>query len=213
MNIKFKFAQIALLVLTTSLSLSSAAAEPGFLVGLMLGPGRTAKPKDDTTTTSTNSRSQIGARLYIGYQFNNYTGIESGLTYFSTVNKQDSEGDEPKPSGNKSRGSFDITAKGMVPMTPYFDLFGKLGMAATNSSKTGAINSNIDGTCNQTIGNVTFCPTASIGLSYNINQSVVADLSANRIIFSGSSSVKYQDFYAIGISYHIVDVYCGQFLC
>ena len=39
----------------------------------------------------------------------------------------------------------------------------------------------------------------------------VVDVSFNRVMAGGIA--KNVDFYALGLSYHFVDVYCGQFLC
>ncbi len=56
-----------------------------------------------------------------------------------------------------------------------------------------------------------FAPVYSVGASYDIDQSWVIDASLNGI--SVGNSIGNLVFYAIGISYHFTDKYCGQFLC
>lgn len=54
-------------------------------------------------------------------------------------------------------------------------------------------------------------PAFAIGASYDLNQSWQVDVSWTRY-FVGSQ-IKSMNLYALGLSYHFVDVYCGSFLC
>ncbi len=54
-------------------------------------------------------------------------------------------------------------------------------------------------------------PAFAIGASYDLNQSWQMDISWTRYFIG--SQVKNMNLYALGLSYHFVDVYCGSFLC
>lgn len=54
-------------------------------------------------------------------------------------------------------------------------------------------------------------PAFAIGASYDLNQSWQMDISWTRY-FVGSQ-INNMNLYALGLSYHFVDVYCGSFLC
>ena len=53
-------------------------------------------------------------------------------------------------------------------------------------------------------------PEIGFGVSYSFS-SLTVDISTNRI--SGNSDLEGINFTALGITYQIVDKYCGQFLC
>jgi hypothetical protein len=56
-----------------------------------------------------------------------------------------------------------------------------------------------------------FRPLIGIGVSYDLSQNWVADFSGTRV--TKGSGILSADFFSLGISYHVVDEYCGQFLC
>jgi opacity protein-like surface antigen len=54
-------------------------------------------------------------------------------------------------------------------------------------------------------------PTFSVGITYDINPNWQTDFSWTRILVG--DAVKNVNYLALGLSYHFVDLYCGQFLC
>jgi hypothetical protein len=54
-------------------------------------------------------------------------------------------------------------------------------------------------------------PTFTIGAGYDFTQNWVMDFSAMTLLVGGN--IKSVTMYALGLSYHFVDRYCGQFLC
>lgn len=136
----------------------------------------------------------------------------------------------------------DLSGKFAMPIK-WFDVYFKAGIALTYQTVSGglaapqtktAICSNCNGTncpipsCPSGEGTTTgttktytacgdstyitkFNPIFSIGASYDITQSWVVDFSYTKLMTSGPANSI--EFMALGIAYHFVDVYCGQFLC
>ncbi len=153
----------------------------------------------------------IGERLYFGIQMNRYAGFEIGATNYapSVYDPKIPESFEPAIRAY----ALDISAKGMYSLYN-FTIFGKIGGAGTRQTATGALtNVSLHGVkLNQVPkssngGHV----IAAVGASFDINANWAFDLTASRI-FKGSN-FKEATFYGLGVSYHWVDLYCGQFLC
>jgi hypothetical protein len=198
------------------MGLVSTAAEatgPGAYVGLQFGQ---TKLDNDPYIVATGAvppfavaeptNTGIGERLFFGIQMNRYAGFEMGLTNYAP-----SVYDPDVPNSNQPAirvYSFDIVGKGMYSLSS-FTLFGKLGGAGVRQTISGAL---ADVPLNQlskasNSGHV----MAAVGVSFDLNPSWVLDITASRI-FKGSNFAQ-ADFYGLGISYHWVDLYCGQFLC
>lgn len=153
----------------------------------------------------------IGERLYFGVQMNRYAGFEIGATNYAPSVYDPKIPESFAPAIRTY--ALDISAKGMYSLYN-FTVFGKIGGAGTRQTATGALtNVNLHGVkLNQVPkssngGHV----IAAVGVSFDINANWVMDLSASRI-FKGSN-FKEATFYGLGVSYHWVDLYCGQFLC
>ena len=58
---------------------------------------------------------------------------------------------------------------------------------------------------------VTMRPLFGGGLSFNFTPNIMVELTASRITSGGV--VPNSDLISIGLSYHAVDLYCGQFMC
>jgi opacity protein-like surface antigen len=50
-----------------------------------------------------------------------------------------------------------------------------------------------------------------VGVSYDVTQNWVVDFAYTT--FTGGSGIQGADLMALGVSYHFVDLMCGQFLC
>lgn len=192
------------------------AVDPGFYLGLMAGPatndGSTTQAQVEgsaETTTATPKSSQFGSRIYMGYDINKYAGVEAGLTYFSTV-KYDTKDVDVCSTPNASVRDFDAVAKAMLPLGK-FSAFGKAGVAITYTNTSGALNPDLSKTCGENTYETGYRATYSLGVSYDLSQNWVADLSWTRVAVGGV--INNMDLYAIGFSYHFVNIYCGQFLC
>lgn len=148
----------------------------------------------------------VGTRLFAGYNMNPYAAIEGGFTYYSSMTYNTTI-----ISNNlKTRaGSFDLLGKGILPIADSgFGVFAKLGFAYMYTKTTGKVQNTEQPTTTAT----GFRPAAGLGVSYDISQNWVADLSYTTIRYS-NSQVKNPSLIALGISYHLLDPVCGQFLC
>ena len=95
---------------------------------------------------------------------------------------------------------------------PSFGLggFGKAGIAVVRTSKAGTFTTSSSGVI--ATGTTNYVrPTAGLGLTYSISQVWQLQLTATEVF--GGGGFKAANLYALGISYHFVDQYCGQFLC
>jgi len=188
------------------------ATGAGGYFGLMLGQtnlhgeNQTFTLEPGETGTVKPDGKGIGTRLFAGYNMNQYAAIEGGFTYYSSMKYNTT-----LVSNNvKTRAaSFDLLGKGMLPLADSgFGVFGKLGGAYLNSKTTGSV----EGISLPSSSSSSFRPVVGVGVSYDMTQNWVADLSYTRILYN-SSQVKNPDFIALGISYHLLDPKCGQFLC
>lgn len=220
------------------LCVDAMAIAPGFYMGLMMGPasntGGDVDIQVDPRPTPTNpiantaignpKSTQFGSRLFFGYKFNPYAGFEGGFTYFSGIayTLKDSSLTPSAGTTGRVRG-IDFLGKLDYSFRDTVGVFAKLGVTATYTTTPGALNvTNYEikdaGTPNakavdfgSSSQDVKLNPTVAVGASYDFNQSWQIDASWTHLQLSGV--LKGMDFYAIGLSYHFVDVYCGQFLC
>lgn len=213
-------------VITIQTTTTAVPPPQNQVVTEIAGPTLAAKPQTK----------QFGTRFFLGYQMSKYVGFEMGLDYFNgiryKVNLPPNTATVTYSTATnmqiRFRG-FDLVVKGIMPLGNYFDVFGKIGPAFLYQSTSGALNGQpVFGTAlvtvngvPKTINTVTAIPkgkytskvrpTITIGASYDVSQNWVADISLNTIMVG--DSVKNVSFLALGLSYHFVDKYCGQFLC
>lgn len=188
------------------------AISPGPYIGLMGGAavnsGKqvSANLTNGGTTPATPTSMQAGIRLYLGYKAATFFAVEAGATYFSTINYHT----RVPPCGRTkvTFGTGDIVAKVGIPIYIFY-AYGIGGVAINYVINTAGLNQ--DRTCDKSFNQYTFGPIYGVGATLALNQSWSLDFSATRIHVG--AMVDNMNFYAIGFSYHDVDVFCGQFLC
>jgi len=214
-------------VLLSSISLSTFAADPGFYMGIQLGAGdlhnsealintgQKQNPLSPIGCTSSNlanchivattpTNVGVAERIYMGSNINRYFGFEIGAAnYTPSEYSPNVEGYSHQP--HIWEYSADILGKVMLPLGR-FGIFGKGGIAFVYKSASSAILENDDSN-----SSFFFVPAYGAGISFSLSPRWEVDLSAMRI--QGTDDLENIDFYALGISYHLVDEYCGQFLC
>jgi opacity protein-like surface antigen len=209
----------ALTALSVCLMADANAVATGFYMGVMTGPSSNSASKQQATTESGTpptvtvkpSNKQWGTRVYLGNKFNPYAGIEAGMTYFSTINYNNTSDEDTCSATNVKVRDIDVVGKGDYTFGG-FGLFGKAGIAFTYVTTSGGLEPPVMGkSCGASNRQIKYRPTFTIGASYDLDQSWVADLSYTKIMVG--STVSTVSFLALGISYHFVDRYCGQFLC
>lgn len=195
-------------------SLCTYAVAPGFYIGLQVGAAQNSgkqvtaqKPiPPGGQTTATPTKRQFAARVLLGYKFNPWIAWEGGVTGFSIINYH-----AVGPTCGRTKvgvASFDTVLKPSLTIGPV-DVFAKGGISINYVKNTAALNR--DGTCNKSFHEYTFGPVYGIGVSYELSQGWVTDVAWTRVGIG--TFVKSFDFYSVGIAYHLVDRYCGQFLC
>lgn len=209
--------QLSLVIVTSSFLTAAHAVGTGMYLGFMTGPATNSGDEEQvqvagsTATTPANPRSnQWGSRLYMGYKMNTYASIEGGFTFISNIN-YDTKGVEACSSPTARVRDIELFGKAEMPLGS-FSVFGKGGIAAAYTMISGPFNSPDAGDdCGQNKDDVKFKPTVAIGASYDLNQSWVVEASWTRLMVG--TIIGNVDLFALGITYHFTDIYCGQFLC
>ncbi|HTM64340.1 MAG TPA: outer membrane beta-barrel protein [Gammaproteobacteria bacterium] len=201
-------------------------------------PANSSSSIAPNTAAASPKSTQFGTRIYIGYKFNQYGSFEGGFTYFSGISYnivQDPSLATPGSSfplqaaaGTTARlRDIDFVGKLDYSYSDTIGIYAKAGVAAVYTTTPGALQptasrwvpaptrSNPYGTKLISTGSNKYSskltPTFSVGVTYDINPNWQTDISWTRIMVG--SAVKNMNYFAIGLSYHFVDLYCGQFLC
>lgn len=214
---KWTLKHVALFLGASSLVFNAYAVDPGFYLGLMAGPatnsGGTQQAQVENsaeTTPATPSSNQFGSRAFMGYKINRFAGFEGGFTYYSGINYDTK--DVPTCGGATVRvRDIDLLAKGYLPFGQSFAVTGKAGAAVVYQTTSGALNPSGTTECGKTTYENNYRPTYGVGVEYTLNQRWVAEIDWNRL--EAGNAAGSVDFFGFGVSYHIVDTYCGQFLC
>ena len=103
------------------------------LVALLAGAATIASAETyvDANIGVNTAWSTLGLNANAGYMFNPYIGAEGGFTY--------SPGNTPS-SAYGAYYMFDAAAKGVLPLSSIFSLYGKLGIGVNNYSPWGCTN-------------------------------------------------------------------------
>jgi hypothetical protein len=200
-------------------------------VNAVVAPG-TQQP---ITYTPVTPQSKLwGTAIYIGYKNNQYIGSELGVDYFSSVGYS-SKTNTPTAGGTSARvRDIHVLLRGSVPFGNVFEAFIKAGPAFEYITTSGGLNEPVtqcarictDQFCDQpplpgpecqpvtsfkSKHQTKIAPLISIGASWSLDQSWVADVTLTSLPVG--SVIKNITWISVGISYHFVDRYCGQFLC
>lgn len=221
----------ALTLLASSFSLATYATTAGFYLGIMAGPAQNdatnvnasvaLAPGQPFFTTVVKPRGQMfGTRPYLGYQMNDYSAFELGFTYFTNISyNQLDQSVALCSSPSIGVRTIEVLGKGILPFY-YFDVFFKAGLSGTYMNESASLNPFNPAThptqynnnpCGKSKNTVNYDPVLAIGASYSITPNWVADLTLTSYLVGGK--VNRVNWVALGISYHFVDIFCGQFLC
>jgi OmpA-OmpF porin, OOP family len=214
-----KTLSVALVTLGT-LSLCSAAFADqndghGIYIGGQVGYGKAGYGSDirDFFKSAPNSNTDeggIAGRGYVGYQFNQYIGIETGYTIFS----------DHTYKGYDSYNGYGLSVEDKLK-TDAWDILGKVGMPFGNSGFSGNVKagvayimakSELSASSSGTTVSVSdetnaWKPVAGAGVAYNFNKNLAVDVSylhyfgSNSHLFDRNISAPNADFVGVGISY------------
>jgi opacity protein-like surface antigen len=183
----------------------------GFYVGAQAGYGNPDYGNDlkkifQTAPNYSTKEGGLAGRAYLGYQFNDYFGLEAGYTLFSNNTYEGSD-----QFGNRIK----LTVK-----TQQADILGKLGMPFGDSGfrgdlKAGAayVRTSVDATASGIDSNLNtisqsgsgsqnrWDPAAGAAISYNFTQNFAMDVSYLHAFGSGDTDSPNTDLVTIGVSY------------
>lgn len=206
------------LVFLSAATVAHATGE-GMYMGAQVGGSKLNNPTKNvvinptgTTVVISPSNTGVGARLYAGYQLNEYFGGEIGYTYYtpSKYNATSFGGNTLCSDPTIKESTLDFLAKAMYPVWN-FNVFGKAGMAIAYQSSSGSLVNNTGNCGSQGKAYTAVAPAYSVGASYDLTPSWQVDISFSQVL--KTTNIPTATLFAIGFSYHIVDRRCGQFLC
>ena len=205
--------------------MAANAAAPGVYVTGQLGYANTHMgDKTDTTNIDNNtsfhfhpnngndtnlSNNGLAGRIALGYQFNPNFALEAGYLRLSSTRVA---GTSFKPL-NVGQGTFtlqqnviDLLAKGIIPISAKFNLYGKAGLAYVNTAISSniptipPIQGNLNGVTD--VARYKLAPEVALGVSYDLTSNVSVDTSWSHIQAFGKSRPGNIDFVAVGLSYN-----------
>ena len=157
------------------------------------------------TGTGSVTNTDVGGKLFVGYQFNENFALEGGyfnMGRFASINGTFTA---PAPGGTfsatiKGQG-VNLDAVGLLPFNNGFSILGRLGAAyfETKADAT-ATTAGFAGYSNATSGKLV--PALGIGLQYDFTKSVAGRLEVQRYIKVGNNNTGSGDvdFYSAGIA-------------
>lgn len=168
-----------------------AVTDAGFVFGLEAGYANTHWSNLDIQGVSI-SDSGFAGRVFLGYDFNQFIGLETGYIYLP---KSTADGFD----GSITNYAFDFLAKLAVPVTSGLSLYAKAGLGYLRSNLSTDFN---DGGDRSTV-NAAF----GVGAGYEVIPNLALNLSWMRYTGNGSlNSSDYQpspDALLFGLSYKI----------
>lgn len=202
----------ALLLASSIFGIQNVQAEmPGFYAGAQLGYANSHINTTNLVTVNNGTSPvplpdlnnlALAYRLSFGYQFDQYWAMEFGYRHFSNTDISVGTNNYLASASSKS-SAFDLTAKGILPVTPKLSLYAKLGIAYLRPNAQGGLLSisPYSGTTNSYAK--TLEPTFGLGISYALKPNVPVEFSWNRIQKAGGSNhAPSSDFYSLGVSYY-----------
>jgi hypothetical protein len=204
-------------VLACSLFAATYATKPGFYLGAQAGAtnlnNQTQTVQTGVASPATQSvtpgNTGIGERVYLGVGINKYAAAELGYTHYAPSTYKTSPSQIVNTPSIRENG-IDLVGKAMYPIQN-FAVFAKLGAIMMFKSYSGSLQP-ISPTAPRLAATNNIHPLIGVGASYDLTQNWVADLSWTRAL-KGGNGFQNADFLSVGISYHFVDEFCGQFLC
>ena len=162
-------------------SQAALAADPqsGFYGGL--GAGLNYTNLDSGGIVGAKDERDTAWKLFGGYQFNRYLGVEAGYVDLGKASVGGTAG------GNPAAASFDsqvwqAAAVGSLPLSQQFAATAKLGVARADTDITGSIGAAPIATTDRNTA-----PTYGLGLRYDVNKNVGVRAEWERFRLGGGS--------------------------
>jgi len=139
-------------IVAATFSSAVFAEDQGFYAGVNLGIG---KPNINTTNGLDKSSSAVGG-IFLGYKVNKNIGVEAQYTGIGKVTD--------RINGTAKADAASLAVIGFLPLNDEFNLYGKLGIAATKTTVSTSLAPMNDAT---RVG-----ITYGLGGEYNFNKSI-----------------------------------------
>lgn len=195
----------ALLVLAGVVAASRASAQPGFYFGASVG--KSDFDNDIATgliTSGTVDTQSSGFKIFGGYQFNDYFGLDIAYVDLGKATYSGSYFGTPVTGGKVEVWGLNLSAVGTYPLNSTFAVFGKVGLFAWEAK------------AKDTTGGIPFSDTVGggdlsfgAGLSIRFTKNLSARVEWERFGLTGSdygSSYSYDlgnaDMLSVGIAYN-----------
>ena len=140
------------LITLVTISNAAFAGDEGFYAGGNVGVG---KPNIHTPNGEDKKSSVLGG-IVLGYKFNKYLGVEGEYTGIGKVTD--------KVGGTVKGDAASIAAIGFLPLNDEFNLYGKVGVAATKTKVSSSLAPMNDDTRTAV--------TYGLGGEYNLNKNI-----------------------------------------
>ena len=174
---------------TIAFSGASFAATSGLYAGVQAGWSNTNPPSEPGVSID-GKGAAFGLRA--GYQFTPHFALEGGYTRFAKT-KFSVPG---FASATLNYNVFDLVGKGIYSFDNGFGLYGKAGVAYMKASA----NANVLGFTGSAKDSATR-PVAGLGVKYDFNQNVSADIGVTRI-FKGGKLKQNANTVMVGLTYN-----------
>ena len=187
---------VAAIVSTLALANVAQAAMPGAYAGIGLGGSRLDTPNEFLTLTDegdlgvptkkTKDIGGLGGRVFAGYNFNQYIGVEGGYAKYARSLYKLSVPSIFNESVEWNMSAVTVVAKGYLPLgESRFNVYA-LGGAAEVFGETKATASGL-GLSDQEKKSVSkLRPTYGVGVSYDVNSHITTNLEFSRIQGQGN---------------------------
>lgn len=144
------------------------AATPGAYVGAGAG----LNSLDSAPGLTKDKESTLAGRVFLGYNFNQYFGLETNFSAFDKTRYRSIN--YPSLYGDYSVNAWSVVGKAYIPFSDHgpFNLYALLGVAKVYGKFNVASNS----ISLLTASDDGFVPTAGIGAAYDVNERVTAGL-------------------------------------
>jgi OmpA-OmpF porin, OOP family len=194
-----------------SVTQNAQAEMPGFYAAAQLGYANSHINTTNLVTVNNGTAPvalpdlnnlALAYRLSFGYQFDQHWAMEFGYRHFSNTDISVGTTNYIANASSKS-SAFDLTAKGILPVTTKLALYAKLGLAYLRPNSQGGLIATLPFNGTTHSYSKTLEPTFGLGISYALKPNVPVEFSWNRIQkMGGSNHAPSSDFYSLGVSYY-----------
>lgn len=176
---------------------ATADQRTGMYAGIGIGGGFT-----NNHNVSSSARHGLAWDANLGYQFNTYFALEGG--YLRILEKHDAVSDQ-------TLGGFYLSAKGLIPINPKLNLFGRVGAvrlkSESDSHPNGAITYMQSGT--------KYVPMLGLGIQYFVMPKLAIEEQyfytfESSIISATKNRIPSANTFLFGISYHFFFLKCDK---